>query len=170
MPKSKTRRYALLADPPLEQLANDGDLNALTVKDDRRIVREYASDPHSSYCQHYVRLGEGVNLLFKKIGKNHPVSMFVEITSTVSVEQIKQAWAEIGQWRKFLREWQGPGRHAAEGYIASLANAHRKGYSYQDLVNRVAAEALYWLQWYTQHSLIKDDVNEALGRIEQWTE
>lgn len=167
-PAKRPRQYHLLTDEKLQQLWDEeSDPVAAGVLDERKIVRDYATNPDTEYREPNVCLGPRVWIHFTK-DSSQRVIMALELDDSITVETIKQYWPAIRQWQDFLREWQGPDSVGIEGFIAKLNQRFEDGSSYADLTELVAARAVDWLQWYARQ--LGDEFHDAIKRLDQWSE
>ena len=162
------RRYHLLSRESLESLRDmEGDEEAEGVLEEREIVRDLATNPDSQYAEPQVRLAPRVWLKFKKDGSGR-VCVWLELDESLTLEKIKIHWEEIREWQNFLRDWQGPGQFGIETFVNHLHLFHKQGFSYADIAELVANEALSWLQWLHSRKLKKFEA--ALARLDNWSD
>ncbi|NOS81312.1 MAG: hypothetical protein HOP32_07005 [Nitrospira sp.] len=164
----RQRLYHTLSNEALETLwEKHGDLEAKTVLEARRIVRDLATNPHTEIAEPQIRLASRFWLQFKK-NRSGRVGMWLELDESLSIDKIKQHWPEIRQWQDFLDDWQLPRKSGGYRYVLSLHQSHRRGVSYSALAESVAEDAISWLEWYQSQKLT--DFKKALPTIDSWSD
>lgn len=160
------RRYHILTDDKLLALSEEGDGFAAGVLDDRHIVRDMATNPHTRFSDHLVRLGANRWLLFRL--DNTPYGRRVTVWHDVSEggsRAIEMCAEELRTWRRLLQEWQqdsDPRRR----YLSRLSRLHRQGFSYAALAHYIAREGVDWLRWYLKQC---SEARAAVARRGIWT-
>ena len=128
----RSRRYHTLPQHTLERLWNEeGDEEAEGVLEDRKIIRDLASNPQTEFLPHFVPLGPRLWLLFRK-ANNGRLGIWLELPENLAVDRIinmlKEHRGAIRQWKDFLREWQGP-NNGVEKYVNRLHGLNKEGIS-----------------------------------------
>ena len=164
----RQRLYHTLANEFLEKLWEEqGDLQARGVLQHRELIRDLCSNPHTEIAEPLVWLAPRFNIQFKK-DKYGRVRMWLDLDKSLTVEKIKERWPEIRQWQDILDDWQGPEESGGDRYLLSLHEKHRRGFTYADLAESVAADALSWLEWFQGQEL--SDFKKALPMINRWSD
>lgn len=164
----RQRRYHLLSSPSLQNLWDEeADHEAIGVLLDRGNIRDLATNPHTEIGEPNICIAPRFWLLFRK-NLHGRVRIFLELDRSITSDKIKKHMPEIRQWQDFLDDWQGPEDYGGDRYLLSLHKRHRRGVTYADLAEHVAADALSWLQWLQSQEL--SDFKKALPEIDRWSD
>jgi len=158
------RHYHTLSSEALDHLwGKKGDQEAKLTLEERKIIRDLATNPLTEIAEPQIRIAPRFWLQFKK-NRSGRVRMWLELDESLTVEKIKGLWPEIRQWQKFLHDWQGSSSSVADRYLLSLEKRHRRGATYVDVAESVGDDAISWLVWYRGNDL--EEFEKALSHID----